>query len=396
MRRRYRSETTPRAEAPDGARDSRRLKRFVTCPGANRPHLMGMTIAYINRIGTAVPPHDVHAPYLDFIREALPEGKARSVFQRMAGRAGISHRYSVLHQKGMVEANAPEGGFYRRGGYPSTASRMRVYASEAPKLAHRAIENLDLTEEVDRITHLVMASCTGFVAPGIDQMIAKHLGLRPDLQRTMIGFMGCSAAVPALRVAQAAVLADPAARVLVVNLELCTLHLQETEDVQTALSFMLFGDGCAAALVSADPAGFALGDFKSALIPDSDDMITWHVGDQGFVMYLSGQVPSKIANALREDLGGLLRGEGTQAIDLWAVHGGGRTVLDAVESGLNLAPECLATSRAVLKDHGNMSSATIMFTLAQMLRDGGGDARGLAMAFGPGMMAETFRFSRVQ
>jgi predicted naringenin-chalcone synthase len=208
--------------------------------------------------------------------------------------------------------------------------------------------------------------------------------------------MGCSAAVPALRAAQAAVLADPAARVLVVNLELCTLHLQETDDVQTALSFMLFGDGCAAALVSADRAGFALRDFKSALIPDSDDMITWHVGDQGFVMYLSGQVPAKITTALREDLGGLLRGEGTQAIDLWAVHGGGRTVLDAVEFGLNLAPECLATSRSVLRDHGNMSSATIMFTLAQMLREGGGKARGLAMAFGPGMMAETFRFSRVQ
>lgn len=355
-----------------------------------------MNVAYINRIGTAIPAHDVHAPYLDFIREALPAGKARNVFQRMAGRAGISHRYSVLHQNGMVEADAPEGGFYRRSGYPSTASRMRVYADEAPKLAHRAIGNLDLTDEIDRITHLVLASCTGFVAPGIDQMIAKHLGLRPDLQRTMIGFMGCSAAVPALRVAQAAVLADRSARVLVVNIELCTLHLQETEDVQTALSFMLFGDGCAAALVTADPAGFALGDFKSALISDSEDMITWHVGDQGFVMYLSGQVPAKITNALRDDLGGLLRGEGTQAIDLWAVHGGGRTVLDAVESGLSLAPECLATSRSVLRDHGNMSSATIMFTLAHMLRDGAGMARGLAMAFGPGMVAETFRFSRVQ
>jgi predicted naringenin-chalcone synthase len=113
-------------------------------------------------------------------------------------------------------------------------------------------------------------------------------------------------------------------------------------------------------------------------------------------MYLSGQVPAKIAGALREDIGGLLRGEGTQAIDLWAVHGGGRTVLDAVETGLNLQPECLATSRSVLQDYGNMSSATIMFTLDRMLRQRDGEKRGLAMAFGPGMVAETFRFTRLQ
>jgi predicted naringenin-chalcone synthase len=354
-----------------------------------------MTTAYINRIGTAVPPHDIHAPYLNFIKQALPEGKARIVFERMAGRSGIEHRYSVLHQDGLVEANAPEGGFYRRGSYPSTAVRMRVYEREAPRLAEQAVGGLRLEDDAPRITHLIVASCTGFLAPGLDQLLAKRLGLRTDLQRTMVGFMGCSAAIPALRIAQATVLADPEARVLVVNLELCTLHLQETEDVQTALSFMLFGDGCAAALVTADPHGLALGDFKTVLIPDSEEMITWHVGDQGFVMYLSGQVPAKITNILREDLGGLLRGEGTQAIDLWAVHGGGRTVLDAVENGFRLAPACLANSRDVLRDHGNMSSATIMFALARMLRSGVGEKRGLALAFGPGMVAESFRFTRL-
>lgn len=355
-----------------------------------------MSEAYINRIGTAVPTHDVHSAYQNFIRGALAEGKARSVFERMAGRAGIEHRYSVLHQNGLVEADAPPGGFYRRGAYPTTATRMRIYEREAPALAEQALQKLDLNGEASRITHLIVASCTGFVAPGLDQILAKRLRLRPDLQRTMIGFMGCSAAVPALRIAQATVLVDPRARVLVVNLELCTLHLQETDDVQTALSFLLFGDGCAAALVTADAVGLALGDFKTALIPDTEDMITWHVGDQGFEMYLSGQVPSKISNALREDLGGLMRGEGTQAIDLWAVHGGGRTVLDAVETGLRLAPECLATSRAVLRDHGNMSSATIMFALSRiLLQSGNGEKRGLAMAFGPGMVAETFRFTRL-
>jgi len=332
---------------------------------------------------------------MNFMPGSLAGDKERRVFDRMASRAGIEHRYSVLHKDGLVEADAPAGGFYRRGAYPTTAARMKIYETNGPGLAEAAVLGLDIDGEQDRITHLIVASCTGFVAPGIDQLLARRLGLRGDLQRTVVGFMGCSAAIPALRIAQATVLADPEARVLVVNLELCTLHLQETADVQTALSFLLFGDGCAAALVTGDETGIALGDFLSTLIPDSEDMITWHVGDHGFVMYLSGQVPGRIAKALRDDDGGLLRGEGTQSIDLWAVHGGGRTILDAVESGLNLAPQALETSRGVLRDCGNMSSATIMFVLRRIMEMDGGGQRGMAMAFGPGMVAETFRFTKV-
>lgn len=325
---------------------------------------------------------------------AFKDEKARRVFERMAGRSGIERRYSVLHQDGMVEAHSDESGFYRRGAYPGTAARMRVYEAKAPDLAQRAINAMELNGDECRITHLIVASCTGFVAPGIDQILAQRLGLRSDVQRTVVGFMGCSAAIPALRIAQAVVLADCAARVLVVNVELCTLHLQETDDVQTALSFLLFGDGCTAALVTGDQSGIALGDFLTTVIPDSEDMITWHVGDQGFVMHLSGQVPNRITQALRDDPGGLLRGEGTQAIDLWAVHGGGRTILDAVQSGFNLAPHALDTSREVLRDFGNMSSATIMFVLSRMMARSDG-RRGLAMAFGPGMVAETFRFTKL-
>jgi predicted naringenin-chalcone synthase len=352
-----------------------------------------MTTAFINRIGTARPPHDVHEPFLAFMGQALAEGKARNVFNRMARRAGISHRYSVLHEDGMVEADSPPGGFYRRGAFPSTAERMKAYAKFAPALAVRAVEALDLQNEPASITHLVLASCTGFIAPGLDQLLAARLGLRPDLQRTVVGFMGCSAAVPALRIAQATVLADPAARVLVVNLELCTLHMQETDDVEIALSFMLFGDGCSAALVTADRQGLALGDFRTALIPETENLITWHIGDQGFIMHLSGQVPVKISQALRENPDFLLRQEGTQAIDLWAIHGGGRTVLDAVQSGFSLREDALAPSRAVLNAHGNMSSATVMFVLAGMMQTAAAGQRGLAMAFGPGMVAETFRFN---
>jgi predicted naringenin-chalcone synthase len=129
-------------------------------------------------------------------------------------------------------------------------------------------------------------------------------------------------------------------------------------------------------------------------------MITWTIGNQGFLMYLSGEVPGRIAGVLRQerarsDGDGLLQGSGTQAIDLWAVHGGGRTVLDAVEIGLGLPAEALRFSRGVLRDFGNMSSATVMFVLARMLAEGGAGRRGFAMAFGPGMVAETFQFSMV-
>jgi predicted naringenin-chalcone synthase len=355
-----------------------------------------MPTAHINRIGAVHPPHDVHAAFVAFMRPALPPGKTRNVFDRMAARAGIVHRYSVLHKDGLGEADARGQKFYRRGAYPGTAARMKTYETHAPDLAARAVAALGL-EHPAEITHLIVASCTGFVAPGLDQVLAQQLGLRPDLQRTVVGFMGCAAAVPALRLAQAAVLADPAARVLVINLELCTLHLQETTDIETALSFLMFGDGCAAALVTAEETGIALGDFRAATIPDSAHCITWHIGDQGFTMYLSGEVPGRITRALRAetargDAGGLLRGEGTQAIDLWAVHGGGKTVLDAVQTGLNLEENALATSRGVLADHGNMSSATVMFALKRILDVAERGKRGLAMAFGPGMVAETFRF----
>ncbi|HET9148662.1 MAG TPA: type III polyketide synthase [Acetobacteraceae bacterium] len=357
-----------------------------------------MTIAHINRIGTAVPEHDIHAPFVAFAKTLLSDPKSATLFERMAQRSGIDRRYSFMQAGNIGAGEVDAGGFYRRGAFPGTAARMAAYERQAPALAAGAVEALGL-EEANSITHLIVASCTGFTAPGLDLQLAASLGLRSDVQRSVIGFMGCSAAVPALRAARQAVLAEPSARVLVVNLELCSLHLQETADLETALSFLLFGDGAAAALVTAEETGLALGDFRAAIIPESEGLITWHIGDQGFLMHLSGKVPGRIAQALREDMargdaGGILRGEGTQVVDLWAVHAGGRTVLDAVEAGLSLGAHALADSRAVLSAYGNMSSATVMFVLKRMMEAGHEAAkRGMAMAFGPGMVAETFRFS---
>eukprot|EP01037_Dinobryon_pediforme_P006008 gene6008-6080_t len=311
----------------------------------------------------------------------------------MAERSGIGHRFSHMRPGDLEAGEVDSGGFFQRGAFPGTGARMAAYGAQAIKLAVRAVERL----RPEGVTHLIVASCTGFTAPGLDLQLAARIGLPATVARTMIGFMGCSAAVPALRAADHTVRAEPGARVLVINIELCSLHLQETDDVETALSLMLFGDGCSAALVTADPVGIALGDFRSVILPDSAGLITWTIGDQGFLMHLSGQVPGRIAGALRRDVAegdpaGLLRGEQADSYLHWAVHGGGRTVLDAVEIGLALPQDALRHSRLVLQAFGNMSSCTIMYVLARMLAEGA-EGPGMAMAFGPGMVAETFRFA---
>ncbi|TLU72188.1 type III polyketide synthase [Lichenicoccus roseus] len=355
-----------------------------------------LALPHLNRVATAVPEHDVHLAFLGFARTLLEDDRARLVFDRMAERSGIAHRYSNFRPGSLEAGEVDADGFYRRGAFPSTGARMRLYEPFARTLALEAIGRLGLEGETDRITHVVVASCTGFTAPGLDLQIADRLGLKATVGRTMVGFMGCSAAVPALRLAYDTVRADPRARVLMVNCELSTLHLQETSDLETVLSFMLFADGASAALITADPVGLALEDFRSEIVPDSAGLITWRIGDQGFDMHLSGKVPGRIAGALRgdgEQPCSLLRGLPAGAYDLWAVHAGGRTVLDAVEVGLELDPTRLRHSRAVLHEYGNMSSATVMFVLARILAGQDG-SRGIGMAFGPGMVAESFRFRR--
>ena len=354
--------------------------------------------AYINRIGTAVPQHDVHQTFIGFVDQFLPDRKDKLIFRRMVQRSGIEHRYSTLTPSENLESAADREGFFQPGRFAGTGGRMRRFETHAIDLAQQAIEALDLREDLPSITHLVVASCTGFTAPGLDQHIMERMELNPSIERTMVGFMGCAAAVNALKVAHHIVRSEPAAKVLVVNLELCTLHLQETSDLEVILSALLFGDGCAASLVSSEPQGIALKDFRVATIPDTRDLITWRIGDAGFQMSLSGEVPQQITKALRHeasrnDDSGILRGQHKDDFDLWAVHAGGRTILDAVEQGLDLGPDALRWSRGVLRDFGNMSSATLMFVLDRIMHDASPSANGFGMAFGPGLVAETFRFT---
>ena len=342
-----------------------------------------------------MPAHDIHHAFIEWAAARFANDRERALFVRMAARSGIAHRWSVLPPTADGGSPVAADGFYAGEPLPPTSARMALYADHAPALAIAAVAALRAQVALEGITHLVVASCTGFVAPGIDQIVAERLGLPGTVERTLIGFMGCYAAVAALRTARHIVRSEPAARVLVVTVELSTLHLQAALAPEPLLAMLQFGDGAAAALVCADARGFAIERLFSATLPDSGELIRWTIGDTGFAMELSGAVPGRIAHALAApELRTTLFGPAPETIDAWAVHAGGRSILDAVEGALGLDPRALGASRAVLADHGNMSSATLMFVLARLLDDRGA-RNGVAIAFGPGLAAEGFGFRRI-
>lgn len=348
--------------------------------------------AHIHAIGTAVPTHDVHQPFIAWAAPHITDRREQALFRRMAARSGIEHRWSVLPRAPDGGSPVEPGGFYAGNRLPSTGRRMALYAEAAPALAMDAIEALKEKVSVEGVTHLVVASCTGFVAPGVDQIIAERLGLDPGVERTLVGFMGCYAAVAALRVAHHIARSEPEARVLVVTVELSTLHLIETCEIEPLLAMLQFADGAAAAIVSAEPSALAIERFFATTLPDSRDLIRWTIGDEGFEMHLSGEVPGRIAGALHDADTRARILDGRRADDLtWAVHAGGRSILDAVAGGLELPEDALAPSRSVLRRFGNMSSATLMFVLADLM-ERPQPSDGVALAFGPGLAAEGFAF----
>ena len=238
----------------------------------------------INAIATAVPEVECDASYYAWALRQLEGRREASLLGRMMQRSGIGNRFTVLPAAATQEA---EGSFYAADEPPSTLARMTVYAQEAPELALAAIRQLG---DLSGITHMVVASCTGFTAPGLDQVIARRLGLAPTVERVVVGFMGCYAGVTAVRTAAHIVRSDPGARVLVVSVELCTLHLQPTDRLESLLAMGQFADGAAAVVVSAEGPGLALGEGLSMTLEDSHDLITWTIGDTGFAMELSGDV----------------------------------------------------------------------------------------------------------
>jgi predicted naringenin-chalcone synthase len=336
----------------------------------------------------------MHHGFIAFAETLLSDGTPRNLFRRMVRQSAIDHRYSFLNPVVTADGEVSDAdAFFVPGNFPTTARRMQAFEQFAPRLAQDALDKLALSEEERRaITHVIVTSCTGLYAPGLDYDIVEHLGLNPSVERTFIGFMGCYAAISALKTARHIIRSEPGAKILLVSLELCSLHMQETQNLEQLLAFLVFADGCAAYLVTAEPTGLAIDSFLAVVLPDTNPLITWRIGEKGFDMHLSGKVPGELRRGLAAAGTQITQGADLRSIDLWAVHPGGRTILDAVEQGLELAPEALSDSRHILLNYGNMSSPSVVFVLERLMQHARPGQLGCAMSFGPGVTAETMLF----
>src|SRR5580658_10102991 len=198
----------------------------------------------------------MHRAFIPFAESLLPEGTPRNLYRRMVRLAAIDHRYSfikpIVTGDGTVQ-DADE--MFVPGRFPSTAQRMEAFRQFAPQLARCALLKLALTDsERQGVTHVIVTCCTGRSAPD--------------------------------------------AKVLLLSLELCSLHMQETQELEQLLAFTVFADGCAAYLVTAEPSGFAIDSFLAVNLAGTSQLITWRIGEQGFDMHLSGQVPGQLRNGI--------------------------------------------------------------------------------------------------
>ena len=328
--------------------------------------------------------------------------------------AAIDTRYTAVEELSL-DANPEDPKFFdpetNRVLSPSTKVRNEIFATEATKLFIEAgktavaqAQGIDL----DDITHVITVSCTGFFNPGPDYKVVRALGLNPAVQRYHLGFMGCYAAFPAMKAAKQFCLADPEAVVLVICVELCSLHVRTSNDPDTIMGSAIFGDGAAAAVISArEPEGdepvIRLDHFETVLTPVGEEAMAWNIGDEGFEMVLGSYVPHIIEEHITGALEPLLAKEPELAgvpdreITHWAIHPGGRSILDKVESKLELTQEQLVPARETLREYGNMSSATVLFVLKYMLGQAASqrEERICSMAFGPGLTVETGLFTLV-
>jgi predicted naringenin-chalcone synthase len=381
----------------------------------------------IHGLGTANPPASVSTEEALRVARLLagPDVRTSTWLGPVYTNAGVARRFQVIG--GLAMRDAFDGTRHSASVFlptpendgvgPTTAERMRVYAQEAGPLAlcASAIALAEAAFAPDSITHLVTVSCTGFVAPGIDHALITGLGLRPTVARTHVGFMGCHGALNGLRVAHAFATADPAARVLVCAVELCSLHYYYGSTADKLVANAIFADGAAAIAGSQEsgvrsqkdrgsdgvspgsrlptPDSWSLEASGSCLIPDSAADMGWIVGDRGFEMSLSRRVPGLIARHLKPWLESWLGDNGLSLADVgsWAVHPGGPKIVSAVEEGLGLPPEALAASREVFANYGNMSSPTVLFVLDH-LRKANAPRPCVALGFGPGLVAETALF----
>lgn len=353
-------------------------------------------------IGTAVPANAHRQEHiLPFMQRIYaPDKEKTRTLKFLYQHSGIHTRYSVIPD---YSRPAGEWEFYppteNLEPFPTLEDRMQLYRLHAGPLSlqavHRCLEEAAIPP--GSVTHLITVSCTGMSAPGLDLELVETLRLPPTIFRTSINFMGCYAAVHALKLADALVRASTDAKVLIVCTELCTLHFQQQATLDNMLSSLLFADGSAAALVVADDhraKGLQLQHFYSEIITEGKKEMTWDLSSTGFQMTLTGYV----AGLIRADFAALvenaLHNSGIQkgSINHWCIHPGGKKILEAIYKSLSFTNGHLDDSYAVLDQFGNMSSPTILFVLKRILDklDYNRPNCIFGAAFGPGLTMETF------
>jgi predicted naringenin-chalcone synthase len=314
--------------------------------------------------------------------------------------SGIETRYSVLEDYSLPPE---ERHFFPQSTdlepFPGLEQRMSCYAETSVALSMQAIQHCIQGKILpEQITHLITVSCTGMSAPGLDLQLMEAMQLSPNLQRTSVNFMGCYAAIHGLKLADAFCRMHSDANVLVVCTELCTLHFQKDISHDNIMSSLLFADGAAAMLVQSNPTakGFTLEHFFSEVSFKGKNDMSWELSGKGFLMTLTGYVPELI----KEDFDALvtkaLASAGKTKTDIthWCMHPGGKKILQAIGESMEMDPCELKHSYNILKDFGNMSSASIVFVLQKIMQElqeqSDPPAQIFGAAFGPGLTMETF------
>jgi len=361
-------------------------------------------LSKIVSIATGVPPfkhqQDNICSFADRIYCATHEDTRKMKF--LYRHSGITTRYSVIPDYSALDADRQ---FYEKTvdlePFPNLEKRMKCYADNAAILSIKTIEKcIESKIESNDITHLITVSCTGMSAPGLDLEIMETMGLRPNIFRTSINFMGCYAAIHAIKIADAICNTNKDANVIIVCTELCTLHFQKENSIDNITSTLLFADGCAAVLVQSGDStikGFTLKNFYSEVEFKGKKDMSWKLSSKGFLMTLSGYVPDLV----KEDFNSLVEKAlknaslSKQQISHWCIHPGGTKILEAIQKSAGLTKEKLQYSYDILNDYGNMSSPTVLFVLEKIMQELQNnspetEATILCAAFGPGLTMETF------
>ena len=327
----------------------------------------------------------------------LEEAEARKL-RFVYRQSGIEKRHSVIEDFRFTDPSRftffPSNESLQP--FPSTSARMQVFKEKALDLAKEAITDClksSLTFPSE-ISHIILVSCTGMFAPGLELEIIQQMQLRHNVERYCIHFMGCYAAFNGMKLADKICRSEPDAKVLLVSVELCTLHFQKNYTEDNLLANAIFADGAAAVLLGRGEEGLSIRAYDNYLFPSGEKDMAWSIGDLGFEMRLSKYVPELLQQGLQEISDHLENKYPLSSIYNYSIHPGGRQILQKVEESLKINPQQNRHSHEVLKNFGNMSSATILFVLKRWMEEQESQGPIFAMGFGPGLTLETMLFEK--